>query len=369
MTWILDLLFDRAGRWPVMVLLGIAAGCGTTRLTDTQRTATEQLVVSNAIDQVVTDLDFQVLAGKPVYFDAQYLDGVVDKGYLVSSLRQQLLAAGCLLQEDRAKAVYVVEARSGGVGTNRHALLVGVPQMNVPTLVPGQPAQIPEIPLAKKTDQEGIAKVALFAYNRLTGQPVWQSGVVQARSTAADTWVLGAGPFQAGTIRKGTAFAGQPISLPQFRSKEPAEVDTASKVPATDAAVWAESLAPNNDSLRLAAAPGLRSTDERLKISDTDQLVMAMVGGEQGAPTMADIPAVPGTSPPVAGPSAPTNPLAAPAKPAPAPAATANKGGAAETEPSNVFASGLVPRPGTPAKTQPSRNSDTGSAPKPDGSK
>jgi hypothetical protein len=233
--------------------------------------------------------------------------------------------------------------------------------MSVPTLVPGQPAQIPEIPLAKRTDQEGVAKVAVFAYNRMTGQPVWQSGVVQARSTAADTWVLGAGPFQAGTIRKGTAFAGQPIAFPQLRGKEPADIETASKVPATDPAVWAETVP--GPPVRL---PASNPTDERLRISNTDQMVMTLIGGEPAVPPAADPPAAP--TPPAAGAGAP--PSAPPAaKPGAAPAATANKGGAAETEPSNIFASGQVPRPGTPAKAQPSRNADAGSAVKPDGSK
>src|SRR5947209_751556 len=157
----------------------LALGCGTTRMTDTQRTATEQLLISNAVDQAVSHLDFHCLAGKTVYLDPQYLDGCVDRGYLISSLRQHLLACGCSLQEDRTKASYVVEARSGGVGTDRHSVLIGVPQLTVPTFVPGQPSQIPEIPFAKKTDQNGVAKIAVFAYNRVSGQPVWQSGVIE----------------------------------------------------------------------------------------------------------------------------------------------------------------------------------------------
>jgi hypothetical protein len=195
------------------LLAVVLAGCGTTRVTDTQRTATEQLLVSHSVDEAVSQLDFRVLAGKPVYFDTQYLDGAVDRGYLTSTLRQQLLASGCLLQDDRAKATYVVEARAGAVGTDRHALLFGVPQMTVPTLVPGQPSQIPEIPFAKKTDQQGVAKIAVFAYNRLTGRPVWQSGVIEAVATAKDTWLLGAGPFQYGTIREQTTFAGQALAF------------------------------------------------------------------------------------------------------------------------------------------------------------
>lgn len=297
--------------------LALAAGCGTTRMTDTLRTATEQLLVSNAIDQAVSEMDFRALSGKTVFFDPQYLDGTVDRGYLVSSIRQQLLACGCLLQDDRTKADYIVEVRSGGVGTDRHALLVGVPQMNVPTFVPGQPSQIPEIPLAKKTDQEGVAKIAVFAYNRVTGKPVWQSGVVEAQSTSRDTWVLGAGPFQWGTIRKGAEFAGEPI-LPGGERRKNDDEAGAADLSVTEEATWLDTLTPKTDSKRLASLLGAVPTSER--------------------PTSVD----------AATPSFPISATAAksdPPKPPPAkptlPPLTPNVGGQAETEPSMMIRAGL----------------------------
>ncbi len=225
-------------RFGLLFVAAAMAGCGTTRVTDTQRTATEQLLVSNAVDEAVNQMDFHALAGKPVFLDTQYLDNAVDRGYLISSLRQHLLASGCLLQDDKNRAMYVVEVRSGGLGTDRHALLFGVPQMNIPTFVPGQPSSIPEIPLAKKTDQKGVAKVAVFAYNRITGRPLWQSGIVQAVSTSKDWWLFGAGPFQRGTIREGTEFAGQPIGFPFFGDKE--EETDGRAAPVTVAAEWSE---------------------------------------------------------------------------------------------------------------------------------
>jgi hypothetical protein len=326
------------------VVLGLAGGCGTTRITDTLRTGTEQLLVSNAIDQAVSELDFQCLAGKPVYFDPQYLEGVVDRGYLISSLRQHLLASGCRLQEDRAKAVYVVEVRSGGVGTDRHALLVGVPQMNVPTLVPGQPAQIPEIPLAKKTDQQGIAKIAVFAYNRLTGQPVWQSGVVQAASTSKDTWLLGAGPFQQGTIFKETQFAGQPLSFPHLIGKSDAEGSvTAAGMPVTEAASWTEPFAGPVSLTQPASLPGLVPVGAVTTVGPTDRLVLDLIGGSAG-PTSVSPASLPASSdaPAAAKQAAPEGKTAA------APAAP-NSGGQEETQPSKIFSSGFGSLPGVGA--------------------
>ena len=222
------------------LLLGGAVGCGTTRVTNTQRAATEQLLVSSAIDQAVSQLDFRVLAGKPVFFDGRYLAPGPDQGYLVSTLRQQVLASGCLLQETRASATYVVEARSGGVGTDQSALLIGVPQMNVPSVLPGQPSLIPEIPLAKRTDQKGVAKIAVFAYNRYTGRPVFQSGVVQAKGTSKDTWVLGAGPFRRGTLGEATDIAGAGVAIPYLSGKEGGGPEVVPVLAVTSPARWLE---------------------------------------------------------------------------------------------------------------------------------
>ena len=195
-------------------------GCGTTRVTDSSRTATEQLLISQAVDEAVSDIDFRVLDGKKVFFDPQYVDKSVDAGYVVSSLRQQLLAHGALLQEDRAKATIVVEARAGSVGTDRQDVLIGVPQMALPAVYPGVPSMIPEIPVAKKTNQRGVAKIAVFAYNRMTGRPVWQSGTVMTDADSRDTWVLGAGPFRRGTLGEGVNLGMLNVDIPMLAGRD-----------------------------------------------------------------------------------------------------------------------------------------------------
>jgi hypothetical protein len=202
------MLFRRS--LPLVALL--LAGCGTTRSTDTARAATEMLLVSQAVDKAVAGLDFTPLAGKTVFLDAENVDkATVDRGYLVSSVRQQLLASGALLRETPKDAVYVVELRTGGLGTDRHSMLVGTPAVQVPAVVPGLPTNIPELALFKKSDQRGVAKLAVFAYNRVTGRAVWQSGLVEETSTLKDRWILGSGPYSDGTIKPRTEFAGQAL--------------------------------------------------------------------------------------------------------------------------------------------------------------
>lgn len=196
-----------------MLLACLLTGCGTTKMTSSPRAASEMLLVSQAVDYAVAKLDFTPLAGQPVFLDTTAVEGIVDKGYLVSSVRQQLLAAGTLLQEKRELALYVVELRAGAVGTDLHSVMIGTPAISLPPVVPGLPpvTSIPEIALAKKSDQRGVAKIGVFAYNRITGRAVWQSGAIESESNLKDTWVFGAGPFRRGSIRKRAEIAGEPI--------------------------------------------------------------------------------------------------------------------------------------------------------------
>lgn len=213
--------------WLVIASLLVATGCGTTRTSLTSRTATEQLLISDAIDRAVGQVNFRALAGQSVYLEDSALGAVVDKQYLSSSLRQHILASGCILREKREDAEFIVEARAGAVGTDSHDLLFGVPAMNLPQFSPVQgitTSAIPEIAVAKRQEQRGLAKVAVFAYHRETGMPVWQSGMATSDSTAKNFWVLGAGPFQKGTIYEGTNFAGadlkNALAIPGTKSED-----------------------------------------------------------------------------------------------------------------------------------------------------
>lgn len=215
-------------RWAAAVVgLALLAGCGTTKMQE----ATEQLLLSEAVDQSISAIDFRPLSGQKVFLDTTYIRqikslGFVNSDYVTSSLRQQVLAAGCLLQESPAEADIIIEARVGTLGADAHQMTYGIPPnstvSNAAKLVPGGQAipAIPELSLARRETHEGAAKIAAFAFDRKTRAPLWQSGISEASATAKDTWVLGMGPFQDGSIRKGTRLAGSPL---EFGSIEPTE--------------------------------------------------------------------------------------------------------------------------------------------------
>ena len=207
-------------RYPLVVLAlcGMLVGCGTTKTTDTRRSATEQLLISDAMDRAVSQLDFRALAGKTAFIDDAPMKSITDADYLTSCMRQHMLTSGCILKTSKTEADYIVEVRAGAVGTDHHDLLYGVPAVNIPSLIPvagfGIPSQVPEMPFVKRTDQRAVVKIALFAYNAKTGRPVWQSGSIPVESDAKAIWVFGAGPFQRGSIYGGTTFAGDQLKIP-----------------------------------------------------------------------------------------------------------------------------------------------------------
>ncbi|MCC7086866.1 MAG: hypothetical protein IT427_17850 [Pirellulales bacterium] len=211
----------------VVIFVTGLVGCGTTRWTDTTRTATEQMLVSDAIDRAVSRIDFKTMSGQSVFLDTSYLNLVTDKDYLISTLRQHMLASGCVMEPTKEKADFIIEARAGAVGTDRHDVLYGLPAINLPVApVQGVPTATPEIALARRTDQKGVAKVAVFAYHRESGRPVWQSGVDTIASRAQNSWLFGIGPTQRGTIYDKAQFAGGEFRFPLLSRKKKEDLRT-----------------------------------------------------------------------------------------------------------------------------------------------
>ncbi len=230
----------RAGMQGIILACAVCGcfllGCGATK----SFTATEQLLMSDAVDSTIAKMDFRALGGHKVFLDTTYVVGagkvipgvampinLINSDYVISALRQQLTAAGCMLVDNREAAEIICEARCGALGTDGHTVTYGIPANNflnsASSVIPGTPTlpSIPELSVAKREMKSAAAKVSVFAYDRETREPLWQSGIAQAGSSARDTWILGIGPLQYGTIYKGTRFAGKRLRSLGIRNDEP----------------------------------------------------------------------------------------------------------------------------------------------------
>ncbi len=179
----------------LMAGVGLATGCATTSTSNTARTGTEQLLISAAIDRAMSNVQFSDFSGYSVFIDDKYLDSV-DKGYLVGSLRHKVLENGGSLAAGADSADLVLEARSGGVGTDTQESYVGIPAIGIP----GLPIEIPEVKFLSRSTQMGTAKLGLICYDPKTGRALGNGGEATALTHNNDTYVMGIGPFRSGSV-------------------------------------------------------------------------------------------------------------------------------------------------------------------------
>jgi hypothetical protein len=163
----------RAFRGPVLLtvccgfLLPVFFGCSTVRRTEPPRTATEELLISQASEKAMQPVDFTWVNGKKVFVEDKYFESY-DKGQAVSLIREKISRAGGLLTPTNDKADIIVEIRSGGLSVNSSDYMIGIPSVTLPVPVTG-PVTTPEVAFFKDEKDFGIAKFSLFAYARETG--------------------------------------------------------------------------------------------------------------------------------------------------------------------------------------------------------
>ena len=144
--------FYRLCALQVYVLTGMLVGCASTATTNTARTAKEQMLLSNAVDQSLAKVDFTPLFDQKVFVEEKYLE-CVDKPYVLGSIRHRVMRAGGFLADKAEDADVVMEVRSGGVGTDSTEQFLGTPEIALPGMltvlavfvvaVEAQPTSIP----------------------------------------------------------------------------------------------------------------------------------------------------------------------------------------------------------------------------------
>lgn len=177
-------------------LLLVLIGCTSTKTSNTARTGTEQLLISNAVDQALGKVDFSPMAGKKVLVEEKYLDSV-DKGYIVSSIRHNVLHAGGHLTAKPEEADIILELRSGGVGTDISDAFLGVPGISLPGMV-----ALPDLKLVTRSRQSAFAKLGIVAIDAKSQQELPVGGVSLAMSDDNNWYVMGVGPYRQGTMEK-----------------------------------------------------------------------------------------------------------------------------------------------------------------------
>ena len=123
----------------------VVTGCGINK----SRLATEQLVVSDAVDRAVASIDFSPLSGRKVYFDTQVPRRRQPRRRRQRGVRHQLAAAA----DDGLRLPAAGEGGDGGVTSSRrrvgvlandgHEVTYGIPGSAAMTIGLGVPCRAP----------------------------------------------------------------------------------------------------------------------------------------------------------------------------------------------------------------------------------
>ena len=154
----------------------IVAGCASSITSNMARTAKEQMLLSNAVDQSLSKVNFSDLTGQQVYVKEKYLE-CVDKPFVVGSIRHQVMRSGGRLVGTADAADVVMELRSGGVGTNTSEAFLETPEIALPGIL-----TIPEIRLAERETQYGYTRLGLVLYDATNLQILGNGGMSLAQS-------------------------------------------------------------------------------------------------------------------------------------------------------------------------------------------
>lgn len=189
-------------RWALAaILLAAAGGCTSVKMTGTARTGTEQLLLTGTWDDALCRVDFRAMADKKVFVDPQYISTVVDKDYVISSIRRAMGEQGVLLENNKDKAQIVLEPSFGAYGTDMRDCTVGLPGMSLmPSLTSvatvASSSNSNSLNFSQTNREDAVIKAILYAYDAKSGRMVWESGWLLNAQGVRDHFFMGAGPYR-----------------------------------------------------------------------------------------------------------------------------------------------------------------------------
>lgn len=213
---------SRYALWGLLALSMV--GCASTKTSNTARTATEQLLISNAVDQALDKVDFRAFRGHTVFLDDRYVD-CLDKQYVIASVRHRILHQGAVIVQKPEDAEVLVEMRTGVIGTDIAESFLGVPEVTLPGML-----TLPEVRVLTRQVQTGTAKLGIVAVDAKTKQVLGEGGMTLAQSDDNSWFVAGVGPFKSGSIHgEMQRMTSGPAAM--MRDQLPATVAFSSPIP------------------------------------------------------------------------------------------------------------------------------------------
>ncbi len=160
----------------------LLSGCAAQRtLTQTPRSATEQLLLSAAAERSATQIAGPDVHGARVYLEVSGL--TKDAEFAREIVASELQTRGAVIVMEATKATHTVRIVVQALGTDQTEAFVGVPAMS--GLIP-----IPEITLFKRNRQTARSRLRFTVIDALTGQTIGQVQEVEGKTVFTRLTIL-----------------------------------------------------------------------------------------------------------------------------------------------------------------------------------
>lgn len=178
-------------------LMAVLAGCSLEQeLSRTPRTAVEQVLLTQAVNQALTNLTVQLPAGVNIELDAIGLESDrsrlrmtnSDLGslnspnrdilYIRDTVAAELGRRGYLVRARDMESPYLVRVMAESFGTMQGITFFGMPPVQSLLI----PFALPELTLYKQQNQSGYARLHLDIYDNRTGEFLGSSATLVGRT-------------------------------------------------------------------------------------------------------------------------------------------------------------------------------------------
>ncbi len=160
-------------RLAALVLAPLALACATTERITVPRTASEQIISTEAIDRALAQIRWPELAGQKLLVQVGGPQESLDRDYLLRSVEILVAERGGILVDDKDDAHYELNVLVGAVGIDIDGRFLGVRGSGGSWLIP---FTIPELALYKTVRLDGIAKTEIAMLDHKKGGVVHRSG-------------------------------------------------------------------------------------------------------------------------------------------------------------------------------------------------
>ncbi len=157
-------------------------GCIEPRITNTSRSAVEQLLLATVIERGVNRMDFSGFAGKSALMDYRYLAPQSDKEYIQAVLETHLAASGVAVIESAENADLLVRPYCGTLATTSTSFNIGTPSLPIPLPYTDLTFAIPELSLVKRISRSAYSRLSVVVFDRSSMKLLYSQRGINDRS-------------------------------------------------------------------------------------------------------------------------------------------------------------------------------------------